>query len=122
MPSLEGGQTPSHMHNRRHFLRLAALGSGIFAVDRKALARPAARQVKPLVVSTWNFGLQANETAWKILKGNGRALDAVEAGARVPEADPSIQTIGLGGLPDRDGYVTLDACVMDEKGNAGSVG
>lgn len=110
------------MQNRRHFLRLAALGGGIFAVDRKALARPAARQVKPLVVSTWNFGLQANETAWKILKANGRALDAVEAGARVPEADPSIQTIGLGGLPDRDGYVTLDACVMDEKGNAGSVG
>lgn len=78
--------------------------------------------VKPLVVSTWNFGLQANEAAWKILKDNGRALDAVEAGARVVEADPDIQTIGLGGLPDRDGHVTLDACVMDEKGNAGAVG
>jgi N4-(beta-N-acetylglucosaminyl)-L-asparaginase len=109
------------MQNRRSFLRLAALGGGILAMDKKALAGPPV-QVKPLVVSTWNFGLQANEAAWRVLKAGGRALDAVETGARVPEADPSIQTIGLGGLPDRDGYVTLDACVMDEKGNAGSVG
>lgn len=113
------------MHNRRNFLKLAALGSSIVAMDKKGLAtamQSKGSQVKPIVVSTWNFGLQANEAAWRILKNKGRALDAVEAGARVPEADPSIQTIGLGGLPDRDGHVTLDACVMDEKGNAGSVG
>jgi N4-(beta-N-acetylglucosaminyl)-L-asparaginase len=113
------------MQDRRKFLKLAALGGGVMAVDKKALAsaikerKPA---VKPIVVSTWNFGLQANETAWKILKQSGRALDAVEAGARVPEADPNIHTIGLGGYPDRDGHVTCDACVMDEFGNAGSVG
>jgi N4-(beta-N-acetylglucosaminyl)-L-asparaginase len=51
----------------------------------------------------------------------GRALDAVEAGALIPEADPNEITVGYGGLPDRDGHVTLDACIMDEKGNAGSV-
>lgn len=76
---------------------------------------------KPIVISTWNFGMQANEEAWKILKQNGRALDAVEAGARVPEGDPLETSVGLGGLPDRDGKVTLDACIMDEHGNCGSV-
>jgi N4-(beta-N-acetylglucosaminyl)-L-asparaginase len=72
-------------------------------------------------LSTWNFGKQANEEAWKILSKNGRAIDAVEAGARVPEGDPNETSVGLGGLPDRDGHVTLDACIMDEHGNCGSV-
>ena len=76
---------------------------------------------KPIVLSTWNFGLAANEAAWKILAANGRALDAVEAGARVPEGDPKETSVGLGGLPDRDGRVTLDACIMDEHGGCGSV-
>lgn len=112
------------MQNRRKFLRTAALGGGILSVNKGSIAHmlPAKQGIKPLVVSTWDFGLQANEAAWRILKNNGNALDAVEAGARVPEADPNIQTIGLGGLPDRDGKVTLDACIMDEKGNAGAVG
>ena len=76
---------------------------------------------RPIVISTWNFGLAANVEAWKVLSKNGRALDAVEAGAKVPEADPSETSVGYGGLPDRDGYVTLDACIMDENGNCGSV-
>ena len=75
----------------------------------------------PVVISTWNFGIQANEPAWKILSSGGRALDAVEAGARVPEADPTNTTVGIGGAPDREGKVTLDACIMDEKGGCGSV-
>jgi N4-(beta-N-acetylglucosaminyl)-L-asparaginase len=65
--------------------------------------------------------MQANEAAWKILSKNGRALDAVEAAARVPEEDPNNTTVGLGGAPDREGKVTLDACIMDENGNCGSV-
>lgn len=77
--------------------------------------------VKPIVVSTWNFGLNANVEAWKILSSGGKALDAVEAGAKVPEGDPKESSVGLGGLPDRDGKVTLDACIMDELGNCGSV-
>jgi len=51
----------------------------------------------------------------------GRAIDAVEAGVMVPEADPKSNSVGYGGYPDRDGNVTLDACIMDEKGNCGSV-
>ncbi len=76
---------------------------------------------KPVVISTWNFGLGANVEAWKILVAGGRALDAVESGVWVPEADPKITSVGLGGLPDRDGHVTLDACIMDEFSNCGAV-
>ncbi len=76
---------------------------------------------KPLVVSTWRFGLPANDAAWPVLAAGGRALDAAETGVRVVEADPDIMSVGYGGRPDRDGHVTLDSCVMDEHGNAGSV-
>ena len=79
------------------------------------------KTVKPIVISTWRFGIEANEEAWKILINNGKALDAVEAGVKVPEADPNERSVGLGGRPDRDGKVTLDACIMDELGNIGSV-
>ena len=75
---------------------------------------------KPLVISTWK-NEKANSAAWDIIKNGGSALDAVEAGAKVPESDASDQSVGYGGRPDREGIVTLDDCIMDEKGNAGSV-
>ena len=75
----------------------------------------------PLIVTTWNFGLQANEAAWPTLQQGGRALDAIEQGIRQCENDPTERSVGFGGRPDRDGHVTLDACIMDEKGNIGSV-
>ncbi|MBP6828890.1 MAG: isoaspartyl peptidase/L-asparaginase, partial [Saprospiraceae bacterium] len=65
--------------------------------------------------------MKANAAAWEVLSKGGRALDAVEAGVQVPEADPEDTSVGYGGFPDRDGNVTLDACIMDEFGNAGSV-
>ncbi|HEY9049788.1 MAG TPA: N(4)-(beta-N-acetylglucosaminyl)-L-asparaginase [Ohtaekwangia sp.] len=107
------------MTTRRKFIQLSALGAS-FLPFSKSFAKSAAPQ-KPIVLSTWNFGLAANVEAWKILSSGGRALDAVEAGARVPEGDPKETSVGLGGLPDRDGHVTLDACIMDENGNCGSV-
>ena len=74
----------------------------------------------PMVISTWkNEG--ANRAGLDSLQRTGSALDAVEAAARVPEADPNDTSVGYGGFPDRDGHVTLDACIMDAKGNAGSV-
>lgn len=76
---------------------------------------------KPLIVSTWDFGRFANAEGWKVLSSNGHALDAIEQAARVTEADESNKTVGYGGYPDRDGRVTLDACIMDEAGNCGSV-
>ena len=65
--------------------------------------------------------LEANEAAWEILKNNGRALDAVEAGVKIPEGDPNERSVGYGGRSDRDGRVTLDAYIMDEFSNIGSV-
>lgn len=75
----------------------------------------------PIILSTWNHGLPANDAAWETLLNGGNAMDAAEAGARVTEADPTITSVGFGGLPDEQGNVTLDACVMDSNGNAGSV-
>jgi len=112
------------MSSRRKFLQASVLGSAAIVTDKNVLTTPALVPPvldQPIVVSTWDFGKTANAEAWKILSANGRALDAVEAGVKVPEADPTNQTIGLGGLPDRDGHVTLDACIMDEFYNCGSV-
>jgi N4-(beta-N-acetylglucosaminyl)-L-asparaginase len=107
------------MSTRRKFLKLSALGAA--ALTGKSVLASSPQENKPVVISTWNFGLQANVEAWKILSSGGRALDAVEAGAKVPEGDPNETSVGYGGLPDRDGKVTLDACIMDEHGNCGSV-
>lgn len=79
-----------------------------------------AAQTKPIVISTWETGKDVNAAAWEILSANGRALDAVEAGARHIEGVINC-CVGLGGYPDRDGIVTLDSCIMDEHANCGSV-
>ena len=76
---------------------------------------------RPVVVSTWKHGIGANTAAWRILDSGGRALDAVEHGVRVSESDPNIRSVGIGGNPDASGVVTLDACIMNELGDCGSV-
>ncbi|MEM1338557.1 MAG: N(4)-(beta-N-acetylglucosaminyl)-L-asparaginase [Bacteroidota bacterium] len=75
---------------------------------------------KPIVVCTWDFK-NASAKAWDVLNIGGNALDAVEQGVRVEEADVNNETVGKGGRPDRDGNVTLDACIMDKEGNCGAV-
>ncbi len=75
----------------------------------------------PVVVSTWKHGLPANEAAWEILTNGGSALDAVEKGVNVIEDDPENRSVGVGGFPDREGNVTLDACIMDYRHRCGSV-
>jgi len=75
---------------------------------------------KPIVISTWDAGIEANKAAWKVLRNGGRALDAVEQGVMVTESSLNC-CVGLGANPDRDGHVTLDACIMDEHANCGSV-
>jgi len=108
------------MATRRKFLQLGTLAS-LAPITKLFGSPPTVVVSKPVVISTWNFGVAANAEAWKILSANGRALDAVEAGARVPEGDPKESSVGLGGLPDRDGRVTLDSCIMDEFANCGAV-
>lgn len=75
----------------------------------------------PIVVSTWIHGLEANKAAWEVLSKGGKAIDAVEKGVRVTENDLTNRSVGIGGRPDRDGHVTLDACIMDERSRCGSV-
>jgi len=75
----------------------------------------------PLIISTWNFGLEANRVAWDYLQAGKSSLDAVEQGIRHIESDHDNLSVGIGGLPDREGIVSLDACIMDSTGKAGSV-
>lgn len=114
------------MINRKQFLKWTALGALFPTLSSCKTAdgqqsESTIKAVKPVVISTWNFGLEANAVAAEILENDGRALDAVEAGVRVTEADESGTSVGIGGWPDRDGNVTLDACIMDEHLNCGSV-
>jgi N4-(beta-N-acetylglucosaminyl)-L-asparaginase len=124
-----GSTNSSRMLSRKDFLKktsltaLAGLTAPLIAragmLPQDAFA-PDDAAGEPLVIATWS-NLGATQAAMRSLQAGGTALDAVEAGARVPEADPENMSVGYGGLPDRDGFVTLDACVMDHNGNGGSV-
>ena len=76
--------------------------------------------VEPIVIATWNVP-NATAKAWEVLQNNGSSLDAVEQGCMIEEADVKNSSVGKGGAPDRDGNVTLDACIMDKDGNYGAV-
>lgn len=86
----------------------------------KETANTNSKATYPIVICTWNF-LNASAKAWEVLRAGGSALDAVEQGVKVEEDDVNNQTVGTGGRPDRDGNVTLDACIMDKDGNCGAV-
>ena len=111
------------MFDRRRFLQASAITSlGLLLKKTSTLSSETSiTKNSPIVISTWAPNAKANAEAWKILGFSGRAVDAVEAGVQIPEADPTDQSVGYGGLPDRDGKVTLDACIMDEFGNCGAV-
>ena len=114
------------MTTRRKFIKSAlpfTVGTALLS-NQKVLGNSLPGNVgfnKPIVISTWDFGLEANKDAWAILNNKGRALDAVEAGVKVAENDLHSLSVGLAGLPDREGHTTLDACIMDENYNCGSV-
>ena len=110
------------MSNRRHFIQASMLAASAAALlPRASTGAQAAVTGKAKVVSTWNFGVAANQGAWAVLSQGGSVLDAVEAGARVPEADLDNHSVGKGGYPDRDGIVTLDASIMHGDGRCGAV-
>ena len=113
------------MFNRRYFLQSSLFSSlGLLAGRKAVAATPVQRPLvtgHPVVISTWDAGLAANKGAWEVLSRNGAALDAVEAGVKVTESSQNC-CVGLGANPDRDGYVTLDASIMDHEWNCGAVG
>jgi len=117
------------MASRRNFIKQSILSS-VFLLPgglQKGLERVNNKSVRnkegsvPLILSTWNHGLPANEKAWQVLNQTGNILDAVEEGVKVTEADLSSRSVGLNGHPDREGIVTLDASIMNKDGECGSV-
>lgn len=113
------------MSQRRKFIKQSLLGSAIFMPGISNAFSPVLTEnkpgQKPLILSTWNHGIPANEAAMAKLKGGGSILDAVEIGVKVTELDMDNLSVGLQGLPDREGITTLDASIMTGDGSCGSV-
>ena len=112
--------------SRRRFLKnlgLASAGLAIKPITTTAQTTAKSLPLKdsPLVISTWIHGMEANAGAWSVLENGGAALDAVQKGVAVTESDMNNRSVGLAGRPDRDGHVTLDACIMDHDSRCGSV-
>jgi N4-(beta-N-acetylglucosaminyl)-L-asparaginase len=111
------------MLNRRKFIQFTGF-TGLATLLGKegwSNAPGAGLKGKPIVISTWGSNVRANSEAWTLLAAGKPAIDAVVAGVQIPEANPRDNSVGFGGLPDRDGHVTLDSCVMDHKGRCGAV-
>lgn len=121
------------MSNRRKFLSktiLSTIGISIGSIlpisckenssTNKVVENSKTNLEFPIVLSTWS-NQKANDKAIEVMKKGGSALDAVEQGVMIVEADEKDQSVGIGGRPDRDGNVTLDACIMNSKGDCGSV-
>ncbi|MEG3125476.1 N(4)-(beta-N-acetylglucosaminyl)-L-asparaginase [Sphingomonas sp. GB1N7] len=101
--------------------RAMLIGGAVASVAAAPVAAAAGKSGGSVIASTWDFGAAANAAAFARLQAGGSLLDAIEAGARVPEADPTNHSVGYGGYPDRDGRVTLDAVIMDDAGHVGAV-
>ena len=113
------------MNKRRKFIKNTLLG-GIGAsslISSKKLEQKKFIDFtnSPVIISTWNHGLDANIKAWEELENGKEGILAVESGVRISEADPKVRSVGYGGFPDRDGNVSLDACIMDKNSNCGAV-
>ena len=114
------------MSQRRKFIKQSLMGSallipGMASLEADTLPAKKIIGTKPIILSTWNHGVPANAAAWAKLKETGSLLDAVEAGVRNTELDLENLSVGLQGLPDREGITTLDASIMLGDGSCGSV-
>ncbi|MGA2967477.1 MAG: N(4)-(beta-N-acetylglucosaminyl)-L-asparaginase [Terriglobales bacterium] len=125
--------------SRRGFLGsaiAASLATGLNAQDRNAqdkvkdnakadaarAAEPSVGGKRPIIICA-NNGRNYLDDAFAFLKGGGDTLDAAIRVVKGPENDPNDDSVGLGGLPNEDGVVELDACCMHgPTRRAGSVG
>lgn len=107
---------------RSDFLKIITGASAVLpTLSFARLLSPKNENPIPVSIATWKFGLQTTSKAMELLEKGYSSMDATEAGVKICEADPNERSVGLGGRPDRDGKVTLDACCMDHLGNIGSV-
>lgn len=115
------------MSNRRSFLKTSLLGtslmlpSGILKAGEALISPKKSQKQNPLILSTWEHGMPANDRAWEVLMQSGNLVDAVEEGVKVTELDMDNLSVGLQGLPDREGIATLDASIMKGDGSCGTV-
>jgi N4-(beta-N-acetylglucosaminyl)-L-asparaginase len=96
--------------SRRHFIASTAAASlTTLAIGAAPIKPPGSR--RPIVVASAN-GLRSVERAMELVKNGHDPLDAAIEGVAIVEADPKDHSVGLGGLPNEDGVVELDAAVM----------
>ncbi|MDG1973539.1 MAG: N(4)-(beta-N-acetylglucosaminyl)-L-asparaginase [Flavobacteriaceae bacterium] len=105
---------------RRNFIKKSLIG-GLGATALVGCDNSNGKGSYPRIISTWEHGLAANQEAWEKLMSGSNGISSIESGVKISEADPSVRSVGYGGLPDREGIVTLDACIMDKYSNCGSV-
>ena len=105
---------------RRKFIKKSLIG-GLGATALVGCDNSNGNATYPRIISTWEHGLAANQEAWEKLMSGSNGISSIESGVKISEADPSVRSVGYGGLPDREGIVTLDACIMDKYSNCGSV-
>jgi len=114
--------------SRRGFIEsavVASLATGLQAQEKNEASRhaePTASPKRPVIISA-NNGLNYLDDAFAFLKNGGDTLDAALHVVKGPEDDPNDDSVGLGGLPNEEGVVELDACCMHgPTRRAGSVG
>src|SRR5215470_7549768 len=103
--------------SRREFINTAVVASVAIGLE----GQPSSSK-RPIIISA-NNGYPYLDAAYEFLKSGGDTLDAALRVVKGPEDDPSDDSVGLGGLPNEEGVVELDACCMHgPTRRAGSVG
>ena len=117
--------------DRRKFIGIGAAAAAGLTLDRQARAEVVQRKADhsgdfvgpPVVISSAN-GIRGVARAYDMItRQNADTLDAIIAGVNIEELDPEDQFVGLGGLPNEEGVVELDAsCMHGPTRRAGAVG
>lgn len=111
----------SKKYRRRDFIKTSSLVASSMSLPLTQACAAPKEATKPIILSTWDHGQMANDVGYDMLVKGSDAIDAVQQGVMVVESDPNTRTVGVGGYPDREGVVTLDACLMRGDGTCGSV-
>ena len=110
--------------NRREILTGGAMAGVALGVGENLIGSERELELAkvPVFIATWPFGKAACEAAIQQLADGKSGLDAIEVGIKLVEGDPKVDSVGLGGIPNAEGELELDACIMSGPGHlAGSV-